>query len=143
MVIAQVKRALFLCLGAIVFLWARPSPSASIPLDRRLRIQPIQICSDDGSDCANTNRILFLAETAKIWAQAGIAIECLPWTRFYGTPWLNLTASIFDDYTIFELAGTPGHAQNPDPTVLNLWFVKSISNGAFGHSLQTIAGIAQ
>ena len=137
-------KQIFACAAMVLFSLLGPLTSASgQTIDRRLRIQPIQVCSDDGTDCANTNRILFSAETTKIWAQAGVEIEMLPWEQFYGTPWLNLTTSIFDDYTIYGLAGSPGHGQNPDPTVINVWFVKSFNNGAFGHSLQTSPGIAQ
>jgi hypothetical protein len=110
--------------------------------DKLLRIQPIQVCSDDGTVCANVNRTLFSAEAAKIWGQAGMKIEFLPWVTFRGTPWLDLTTSIFDNYTIFTLAGTAGHGQNSDYTVINAWFVRSIS-GAYGNSLQTVPGLVQ
>ena len=125
-------RRIWVCVAwAFVAVASDPSPSV---IDRLIRIQPIQVCSDDGMFCANSNRILFEAETLKIWAQAGITTEFLPWRRFYGTEWLDLSTSLFADYTIYSLANTPGHEQHSDPTVLNLYFVRSFSNGAFGHS---------
>ena len=131
----------WLFLGWFVILL--PLPSAAASIDRVIRIQPIQVCSDDETICANPGQILFGGETKKIWAQAGINVEFLPWHRFRGTSWLDLTVGTFDNFNIFNLAGTLGHGQNADPKVINLWFVRSIGGGGYyGHSLQNGNGIA-
>ena len=116
---------------------------AATTIDRMIRIQPIQVCSDDDSVCANPNQIIFAVETQKIWAQAGVHVEFLPWHRFRGNSWLDLTVGTFDNFNIFNLAGSLGHGQNADPKVINVWFVRSIGGGGFyGHSLQSGNGIA-
>lgn len=122
-----------------------PGGGAAELLSATIRIQPIQVCSDDDTVCANPNRLLFEFETRKIWAQAGMDIEFLPWRKFYGTPWLHLGTSLFGDtYSIFTLANTPGHGQHPDPRVINLWFVRSIGGGVvYGHSWQTVPGVVE
>jgi hypothetical protein len=116
-----------------------PPARPAVPVDKRVRIQPIQVCSDDGLDRANTNLVLFREETAKIWAQAGLNIEFLPWLEFRSSLFLTIEAAVGYPNSFMKLAGDPGHAQHPDPTVINLWFVKSISGGPyFGLSQQTI-----
>ena len=127
-------------IGSLAFI-ARAS--SAVAVDQCLRIQPIQVCSEDGTICANANLTLFEAETAKIWKQAGIQIQFLPVQRFLGSNWLDLETGLFSDYSIFTLAGTPGHGQHPDPTVINLWFVRSFSNGAYGHSQQTLPNLVE
>ena len=130
----------------LVAVWvfaASPEGHAAATIDRMIRIQPIQVCSDDDSVCANPNQIIFAIETQKIWAQAGVHVEFLPWHRFRSTAWLDLTVGTFDNYSIFTLAGMLGHGQNADSKVVNLWFVRSIGSGGFyGHSLQSGNGIA-
>lgn len=133
----MIRRLRSVWIGLLLPVISAPAQPQLGVFDRLLRIQPIQVCANDCESCANTNRILFEAETQKVWAQAGIRIEFLPWRHFCGTPWLDLSTSTFADYTIFSLAGYPGHEQHPDPAVINLFFVRSFDNGAFGHSWQT------
>lgn len=128
----------------IVLAWllaGAPWVEAQPVINKVIRLQPIQVCSDDGSIRANPNRTLFEAETRKIWAQSGVQVEFLPWNIFYGTPWLDLGVSLFgDEYSVFTLANYPNHGQNPDPKVINVWFVRSIGGGGYyGHSWQTTA----
>ena len=98
---------------AVWLLASMANGGAAELLSATIRIQPIQVCSDDGTVCANPNRNLFEAETRKIWAQAGTDIEFLPWRKFYGTPWLHLGTSLFGDtYSIFTLASIPGRTRS-------------------------------
>lgn len=53
-----------------------------------IEVQPIQICQDDGSNCAEMN--FFEAETDKIWAQAGIDVQFLAPTTINNTDWLDV-----------------------------------------------------
>ena len=129
----QYPTLIILMLVLAMVLTSRASP----PLDRVIRIQPIQVCSDDGAVCSNSNRTLFVAETAKIWTQAGIIIEFLEWTNFNSSAWLNVSSGLFATNAVRLLAQTLGHGQNSDPHVINVWFVNTIDNGAaYGYSQQ-------
>ena len=52
----------------------------ALMITHRLVINPIQVCDDLGTICANPSLELFEAETDAIWMQAGIDIEFLPWS---------------------------------------------------------------
>lgn len=64
------------CVAIAAFSWGA---AQAAPIDLKLVIQPIQICNDDGTSCANPDLKLFEAEGDKIWSQAGIDLEFLPW----------------------------------------------------------------
>lgn len=117
---------LFLCLSLLTFPAVIVEKVLAATIDRRVVIQPIQVCNDFGSSCANPDRKLFEAETDKIWAQAGIDIDFLSWNVFNKTDFLSLDNFEFSDLTL-----TPGQGQNSDPLVLNMFFVNWIE-GAYG-----------
>ena len=102
---------------------AAATPSAASTL--ALTIQPIQVCDDSGSLCANAGQELFQAIDNKIWAQADIWFDFLGWTTLDST---SLLATSFDSLT------AAGHGQNSDPLVINVWFVSQILDcgGVFG-----------
>jgi hypothetical protein len=77
-----------------------------------LTVQPIQLCDDDGSNCANSGRELFADETNKIWAQADIRIDFLPWNTQNSTL-LNQTDS-GDSFGAYASSG--------DSQILNIYF---------------------
>jgi hypothetical protein len=79
-----------------------------------VNVQPIQVCDNGGGNCANSALQLFLAETDKIWAQAGIDVAFLPWMTVNSTLQLNE-----DDF---------GHlTNNANASIVNMWFVESLS----------------
>jgi hypothetical protein len=71
-----------LCFVIGTFSW---SAAQALPIDRQLTIQPIQICNDDGSNCANAAQQLFASVGDKIWAQAGIDLNFLPFMTINST----------------------------------------------------------
>jgi hypothetical protein len=80
----------------------------------QLTIQPIQVCDDAGTGCANPDRVLFGSLTRAIWLQAGIWLSALEWHSVFSGSLL--------DATMGELArGVPQSAG-----VLNVWFVDEI-----------------
>ncbi|MEW6157026.1 MAG: hypothetical protein AB1813_06310 [Verrucomicrobiota bacterium] len=94
-------------------------------IDKRVTIQPIVVCADDGSQCSSFN--LFEEATDKIWAQAGIDVDFVDTINYYHeTTFLTVTTSPFAGNSFANLVGTPGHGQNASATVLNLWFVGNI-----------------
>ena len=102
-------------------------------IDKRVTVQPIQVCSTDGQTRANPGLTIYEAETDKIWAQAGIVFRFLPVVAYSNSTYLNVSSSIFDEYSFGSLAGVAGHGQyNDDPngTVINLFFVRSIDGSA-------------
>ena len=62
--------------------------TAAAPL-LSLTVQPIQVCDDGGMNCANSALELFPAETQKIWDQAEIVIDFLPWQSVNSSAQLN------------------------------------------------------
>jgi hypothetical protein len=98
-----------------------------------INIQPIKICDDAGASCANDGEELFLAATNKIWAQAGLTFNYLPFTTTNSSVYLNLddqdeVNSLFSD--------APGAAGNP--LTISMWFVNSHFD-AFGE-VDTLGG---
>lgn len=98
-----------------------------------LTILPVKVCDDAGNNCANSGENLFLAETNKIWSQANITFNYLPFTTTNSSKYLSL-----DDAS--EVAGlfadAPGAATNP--TIVTMWFVSNHFD-AFGE-VNTIGG---
>lgn len=85
-------------------------------IDRYVTINPIQVCNDSGTVCAPTP--LFANETAKIYAQAGVASVFLPTTQ------LN-DSSLLSGVELPAL-DQPGNGQHPNSTTVNMWFVQSL-----------------
>lgn len=87
-------------------------------------IQPIQVCSSDGSKCADVSN-LFLAQTSKIWAQSGNTISFLPTKTINRDIYFQLDGNLdFAALMIDPFAGRSFGAYD-------MWIVDSI-NGAYG-----------
>jgi len=108
-------RKIGLCAALLVLL--APALSAGV-----IYIQPIQVCNDAGSMCANPSQTLFEAEGDKIWAQAGLDLSFYSWSLFNATDYLTIDSEV----ELGDLFYTPGHGQNPDPLVISLWFVDTL-----------------
>lgn len=85
-----------------------------------INIQPIHVCNDAGANCANAAETLFLSATNKIWAQAGITFNYLPFTTTNSTAFLALDDQA-EVNSLFSVA--PGAASNP--FTISMWFVAS------------------
>lgn len=99
-------------------------------------VLPVQVCDDDGNNCANSGQELYLNETNKIWEQAGISIVFLDWTSINNTAYQNFT-SIPDENAFFN--DTANNGISTVATVITMWFVKSITNDDWG-TVDTISG---
>lgn len=101
-------------------------------------IQPIQICQDDGTSCANSGQTLFEAEGDKIWAQAGIDLVFLAWAQYNETDFLNLSVdSDNDGFTesgedeAFNLFDDPTtYSGSSSATVINMWFANQLDGSS-------------
>lgn len=82
-----------------------------------LSILPIKICDDGGLNCANDSEMLYLAETNKIWAQAGITFSYLPFQSIASSEYLSLD----DAGEVASLFSTAPSA-SVDPLVITMWF---------------------
>ena len=83
-----------------------------------INILPIKICDDAGLNCANAANELYLAATNKIWAQAGLTFNYLPFITTNSSDFLSLdTQTEVDD--LFSAA--PAAAANP--LTISMWFV--------------------
>lgn len=88
-------------------------------------VQPIQVCQDDGENCAQTG--FFDQEVDKIWSQADIQVHFLPTKRLHETDFLHIDASSpgpEEDFILFGNA--PHHGQHENPNVINMWFVDEL-----------------
>ena len=105
-----------------------PIVAGAMPVDEYVKVQPIQVCDDQGNNCAPLN----LDEDAiqKIYNQAGIGIAFAPVVQYDAGQYL---------YPVISAAGDPTdpphqllrtyQQQNPgeDPQTLNLFFVDKLS----------------
>lgn len=87
-----------------------------------VHVQPIQVCADDGSDCANSiaggspnDQQLFPAIADKIWLQASIDVVFFPWMVVNSSAMLN--EDMFNHLSL-----------NANSMVINMWFVESLSD---------------
>ena len=108
----------------ILGVWAIAAPVQAATIDRVVTVQPIQVCNDAGDTCANSAQQLFVAETNKIWAQAGIAFNFLSFRQLNTTSFLEVD----DGAELDDLFDSPGKQANENPLVLSMWFVNKISS---------------
>ncbi len=123
---------------AVVVVFLLSAVSSAMVIDRQVVIQPIQVSG------ANPSMQLFESEMDKIWAQAGIDVEFLPFSQYdspadYRLDFEDVSPGV-DVYghvtpaPFFESAG----GGSLDPLVINMWFVHEIYGPGFG----TILGIS-
>ncbi|MEM6451575.1 MAG: zinc-dependent metalloprotease family protein [Cyanobacteria bacterium P01_D01_bin.105] len=99
-----------------------------------LRIQPIQVCDDNGNNCADVN--LFADITAKILEQANLRVSFLPTNQLNASRFLsiqdnpNRTSPDYEFYELSRLGGAGAFGRHPDSTAtsgpINVWFVDEI-----------------
>ena len=106
----------------IVLLVSFSGRAVATLITHKLVVNPIQVRDDSGANPANPTMILFEAETDKIWDQAGIDIEFLPWKLMDSAVSQNITAT-----SDLLIAGN----QALGGTIINMWFVIDYA-GAFG-----------
>lgn len=102
-----------LLLAGFAFVGLPQKDASAAPL-LSLTVQPIQVCDNAGTTCANSALELFPAETQKIWDQAEILINFLPWQTVNDSARLNE-----DDFSDLAMSGVAG--------IVNMWFVQSLS----------------
>ncbi len=116
-----------------VILSAGGAVALAVEPDLEVVIQPIQICG------TNPDMLTFEAELDKIWAQAGIDITILPFTQYDNPAYFALEQYEWDiDITnmgtvIPSQFFTQAEGKNPNPLVINLWFVNTISGYMYDH----------
>lgn len=92
-----------------------------------VKIQPIQVCDDNGLNCADPMKEFFEGAGDKIWAQAGIDLLFLPWKTLNKGDYLNLSVDTGNEFA--NLAGNPvANGGSSVDTILNLWFVDLLDN---------------
>lgn len=106
--------------AASVLLLLFAGAASALPITHQLVVNPIQVCADDGTGCANSGQLLYDAETDKIWEQAGIDILFLDWKTW------NSSAHLVIDQTS-DLVGFAGN-QAMGGDVINMWFVNDYVN---------------
>ena len=83
-----------LAIFGVLLLLISGAPLLATPF---VTIQPVQICDDAGLNCANSAQDFLLAEGQKIWDQAGITLDLLPWITYNNTDFLDMSATYTTD----------------------------------------------
>jgi len=94
-----------------------------------ISVLPIQVCKTDGSDCANSGQELYSAYVTKIWAQASLVVNFLPWATLNNTGYQNF-GTIPDETAFFNDTANNGISGNAQ--VITMWFVKTLTGGDYG-----------
>ncbi|NEP19419.1 MAG: hypothetical protein F6J97_21430 [Leptolyngbya sp. SIO4C1] len=109
--------------------------SAASPQADQLVIQPIQVCDDLGSRCAQIN--FFEAVADKLWAQAGLEVTFLSPNRLNDSTYLSIAPGSSSSSEFYQLSFSGGRGafgRHPNSTrdrgPINLWFVDEIEVGA-------------
>ncbi|MBC7799792.1 MAG: hypothetical protein H7Z10_04155 [Gemmatimonadaceae bacterium] len=101
-------------------------PVSALPIDRTIYVQPIEVCDNAGGNCVDGDGIIARNKslTAEIFAQAGIGVTYLPTRQFNDSSYLttSFSSNAATDQAR-QLVRTPGHQQNENQQVLNLYFV--------------------
>lgn len=111
--------------------------SPAEPITKIVTIQPIDVCTSDGSACAPLGTAAaplsglsaYESFADAIFAQAGIGFAFAPVKYYDNSAYLRPQAdstgsAVFD--TAHQLVRTPGHDQSPNPKTLNVYFVDNI-----------------
>jgi hypothetical protein len=105
------------------------------PITHSVTVQLIQTAFDNGSSPATVfgdvaQRAIVEASVDTIWAQAGIQVNFLPEVKRYDSSFAYLgsvSPRPSDDFDrIFANATIAGGILDPDPTVINIFFVKVV-----------------
>ena len=94
-----------------------------------INVLPVKVCDDDGANCANNAGELYLTYTNKIWAQANLTINFLPFATINKTSYQTFT-SIPDETTFFN--DTANNGISGTATTITMWFVKTLTGGDWG-----------
>lgn len=126
-------------LGSVVFAGLLMVSAGAKALPFQLTIQTINVCDNAGLNCGNPAENVFLAETQKIWAQAGIDVTLLAFNQLNDTSYLTIDGdNLTTTPSLADLAFGAGNQQNADPTVINMYFLDDINPASPG----TTFGIA-
>ena len=112
-------------IAATALLALAAGQAAAAPVNFQIMINPIQVCQDDGTGCAQVG--FFEAETDKIWAQAGIDIMFMATTQLNETDFLAVNfQSGVDEHVDLYLAGNALVGDPNDTMIINMYFVDDL-----------------
>lgn len=108
----RLTRMLVIPVAAILL----PVTSQAVTMDRFLMIKPIDICDDDGKNCASMP--ISAVQTQTVYTQAGVTVLYEPTGQISKSSLLNVNG--VTDVNI------PGNGQSSNANTLNLWFANSL-----------------
>ena len=109
-----------LATAALFGLLTFASATQAAPITKKVTIQAIKVCNNDGSNCGSAKTHETFAD--KIWAQAGIDFFFLP-TLVWNSTFANSYNFDNDDGSLL-MQGTAAFA--PGANVLNMYFVEDL-----------------
>lgn len=120
-------------LGVLLFR-VPPALANSPQILATVKIQPIRVCHSNGDSCARLgdwDESVVIAQ--RVFRQAGLALEFLPWVELHDSQFTNLYFQIEAGYAdgnpvdqARQLMRLPSHPPSLDPLTLNLFFVSTM-----------------
>ena len=111
--------------GAVAAAATWTSSASAVPITQYVTVQPIQVCNDAGTACADVNlRNDFMQ---KIYEQAGLGVIFLPTVQYNNSMFLTTRVDDLNPTRIDEwrqLIRGPGHGQSSNSTTINAWFIE-------------------
>lgn len=121
---AIVRQIVTTAMVCAVYICANSSVAQAISF--QVFIQPVQVCMDDATGCAQVG--FFEDETDKIWAQADLDMQFLPTLQLNETDFLSISLGANEHVDLY----VAGNAIAGDPATtmaINMYFVDDITNG--------------
>jgi len=116
-------------LGGLALALAGSALAASNTDLQVVTIQPIAVCNTDGSGCGNAQGLIndAVPYVNANFARLNMAVTFLPVAQFNDS---SYTTTVVDQNRLTDqsrrLMRDPGHSQNPNPQVLNMFFVPNL-----------------
>lgn len=114
--------------------------AAARALPYYVNVQPIMVCTSDGTTCAgerlggfDATFDLFVEATNKIWTQAGVEIRFADWNTYDNSAYYNYSSGDF--WNLVDPGNPTSHGKDSDLLTLNMWFVNGVSSTLYGQAV--------
>lgn len=127
--------------GSVPSAFAALAINPAMDITQLVRVQPIIVANNNGSDPAEFfgnpgQQSIIEGFIDDIWAQAGIDVDFLPSTNWNST-FANGGPGLFQTIDAADAAGV----NNPDSSVINMYFVNQIGGSAPGENSASGVGV--
>ncbi len=109
--------------AALLSILGTISSAEATPITKQVTIRAVQVCDDNGSNCASATTYETYAD--KIWAQSGVDFLFLPTVQWWDSS-INTYDYDFDDGAGLLNAGTAMFGDSIATGILNMYFVSDL-----------------